>query len=156
MIIYCLFNKIPLYIRVFTGLLLHNFFITYLTINFFMHIDIDNLCGLQKNFKKPTHRLLKKSNNQQAKFGTNLPNPENFKFPNPLGPFYSDWLTSLHAQTTTKKQKIFTMFSLSYCWGQNSADIVYSVVPFSGSVLGCQKKKKTKFKIHFGSKINNL
>jgi len=105
MIIYCLFNKIPLYIRAFTGLLLRNFFITYLTINLFMHIDIDNLCGLQKNFKKPTHRLLKKSNNQQAKLGTNLPNPENFKFPNPLGPFYSDWLTHCMPKQQQKNRK---------------------------------------------------
>jgi hypothetical protein len=63
--------------------------------------------ALQKNFKKnlPIGYLKRKSNNQPAKLGTNSPNPENFKFHNPMGPFYSDWLTSLHAQTTTKKQK---------------------------------------------------
>jgi hypothetical protein len=109
----------------------------------------------KKTSRKPTHRLFLKSNNQPVKLGTNLPNPENFKFPNPLGPFYSGWLTSLHAQTTTKKQKIFTMFSLIYYWGQNCADIVYIVVPFSGSVLGCQIILFF-FKIHFGSKRNNL
>jgi hypothetical protein len=52
MIINFLFSKLPLYIRVFTWFLLPNFLITYLTTNFFMHIDIDNLCDLQKNFRK--------------------------------------------------------------------------------------------------------
>jgi hypothetical protein len=63
------------------------------------------LCDLQKYFKNTYPSVIKKSNKEPAKLGTNLPNPENFKFPNPLGPFYSDWLTSLHAQTTTKKKE---------------------------------------------------